>query len=131
MPSKEQVTGAVAAYAAAVSAADRDAILACYGPTPRVSDPYPSTPGEGREGVARHWDNVLGMGRPYSFEPHHVVVGGDRAIFNFTIRLEIGEGDGRARVQVDGFDVMTIGDDGLIVEQIGYWDPADVRPVDY
>jgi ketosteroid isomerase-like protein len=129
VPTPSQVTDAVAAYAAAVSSADKDAIMACYGPEPTVTDPYPGPTHEGRDGVSGFWDGVLGLGTPVSFVPERVVVAGERGVFFFTIQLDIGEGEGKARVQVEGYDILSIGDDGLIADQLAYWDPASMHPV--
>jgi ketosteroid isomerase-like protein len=130
MPTPTQVQEAVASYAAAVSSADRDAILACYGKDPRVTDPYPGPTHQGRDGVAGFWDGVLGMGTPVSFVPERVVVAGDRGVFSFAIQLDIGEAEGKARLQVEGYDILTIDDDGLIAEQLAYWDPASMHSVE-
>jgi ketosteroid isomerase-like protein len=130
MPTPAQVHQAVANYAACVSSADREAILACYGPQPRITDPYPGPTHEGREGAATFWDGVLAMGTPVAFVPEGVVVAGDRGVFAFTIRVDIGEGEGNVRLQVEGYDVLTIDDDGLIADQVAYWDPASMRPVE-
>jgi ketosteroid isomerase-like protein len=129
-PTAAQVRDAVAGYAAAVSAADKAAILACYSDDTRVTDPYPGPTHEGREGASTFWDGVLGMGTPVSFVPDRIVVAGDRGVFSFTIRIDIGEGEGKARLQVEGYDVLTIDDDGLIADQLAYWDPASMHPVD-
>jgi ketosteroid isomerase-like protein len=130
MPTPTQVRQAVSSYATAVSAADKEAILACYGSDPRVTDPYPGPTHEGREGASAFWDGVLGMGTPVSFVPDRIVVAGDRGVFSFTIQIDLGEGEGKARLQVEGYDVLTIDDDGLIAEQLAYWDPASMHPVD-
>lgn len=130
MPTPQQVRAAVASYAAAVSSADTEAILACYGPDPRVLDPYPGPTHKGRDGVGGFWDGVLGMGTPVAFVPERIVVAGDRAVFAFTIQVDIGQGDGKARLQVEGYDVLTIDDNGLIADQLAYWDPASMHPVE-
>ena len=129
MPTSEQVHGAIAAYAAAVSAADKEAIMACYSSDTRVTDPYPGPTHEGREGASAFWDGVLGLGTPVSFVPERVVVAGDRGVFFFTIQIDVGEGEGKARLQVEGYDILTIDDDGLIADQMAYWDPASMHPV--
>jgi len=129
MPTSDQVHGAVAAYATAVGTADKDTILACYGSDPRLCDPYPGPVHEGADGVSSFWDGILAMGTPVSFVPDRVVAAGDRAVFGFTIQIDIGEGEGKARLQVEGYDVLTIDDDGRIVDQLAYWDPASMHPV--
>ncbi|MGA8679438.1 MAG: nuclear transport factor 2 family protein [Acidimicrobiales bacterium] len=130
MPTSEQVHGAIAAYAAAVSAADKEAIMACYSSDTRVTDPYPGPTHEGREGASAFWDGVLGLGTPVSFVPERVVVAGDRGVFFFTIQIDVGEGEGKARLQVEGYDILTIDDEGLIADQLAYWDPASMHPVE-
>ncbi|MFZ0171950.1 MAG: nuclear transport factor 2 family protein, partial [Acidimicrobiales bacterium] len=118
------------AYAAAVSAADKEAIMACYSSDTRVTDPYPGPTHEGREGASAFWDGVLGLGTPVSFVPERVVVAGDRGVFFFTIQIDVGEGEGKARLQVEGYDILTIDDEGLIADQLAYWDPASMHPVE-
>ena len=130
MPTSTQVREAVASYASAVSSADKEAILSCYGGDPRVTDPYPGPTYEGRDGASAFWDGVLRMGTPVSFVAERVVVAGDRGVFSFTIRIDVGAGEGKARLQVEGYDVLTIDDDGLIAAQVAYWDPASMHPVD-
>lgn len=129
MPTPVQVRQAIARYAAAVSSADKEAILACYSDDTQVTDPYPGPTYEGREDASRFWEGVLRMGTPVSFVPDRVVVAGDHGVFCFTIQIDIGEGEGKARLQVEGYDVFTIDDDGLIAEQLAYWDPASMHPV--
>ena len=129
MPTDTQVREAVAAYAAAVSSADKEAIMACYGSNPQVIDPYPGPTHEGIEGASAFWDGVLAMGTPVSFVPDRIVVAGDRGVFYFQIQVEIGEGAGKGRLQVEGYDILTIDDDGLITDQLAYWDPAKMHPV--
>jgi steroid delta-isomerase len=129
MPTAEQVQAAVATYAAAVSSADKEAIMACYSEQATVTDPYPGPTHVGTEGVSGFWDGVLGLGTPKSFTPDRVVVAGDRGVFSFTIQIEIGEGEGRARLEVAGYDILTVDDAGLIADQLAYWDPAAMRPV--
>ncbi|HEV8064236.1 MAG TPA: hypothetical protein VGP46_05365, partial [Acidimicrobiales bacterium] len=80
-------------------------------------------------GVSSFWDGVLGMGTPVAFVPRDVVVTGDRGVFYFTINVELGEGEGKVRLEVSGYDVLTIDEDGRIVDQLAYWDPASMRPV--
>jgi hypothetical protein len=70
------------------------------------------------------------MGTPVSFVPERVVVAGDRGVFSFAIQLDIGEAEGKARLQVEGYDILTIDDDGLIAEQLAYWDPASMHSVE-
>jgi ketosteroid isomerase-like protein len=130
MPTSTQVQEAVAGYAAAVSSADKHAIMACYSSDARVTDPYPGPTHEGTEGVSGFWDGVLGLGTPVSFVPERVVVAGERGVFFFTIQIDIGEGEGKARLQVEGYDILSIDDDGLIADQLAYWDPASMHPVD-
>lgn len=129
MPTTTQIHDAIAAYAAAVSSADKDAIMACYNANPTVTDPYPQPSHVGREGASSFWDGVLGLGRPVSFVPDRVVVAGDRGVFAFAIQVELGEGEGKIRMQVEGYDILTIDDDGLIADQMAYWDPASMHPV--
>jgi ketosteroid isomerase-like protein len=129
VPPPALVRQAIASYAAAVSSADKEAILACYSDDTQVTDPYPGPTHEGREGASRFWDGVLQMGTPVSFVADRVVVAGDRGVFSFTIQIDIGEGEGKARLQVEGYDVLTIDDDGQIAEQLAYWDPASMHPV--
>jgi ketosteroid isomerase-like protein len=130
MPTPTQVHEAIARYAAAVSSADKESILSCYCDDPRVTDPYPGPTHEGRDAVSGFWDVILRMGTPVSFVPERIVVAGDRGVFGFTIRIEIGEGEGKALLQVEGYDILTIDDDGLIADQLAYWDPASMHPVD-
>ena len=129
-PTATQIQAAVASYATAVSAADKEAILACYSRETRVTDPYPGPTHEGSEGASTFWDGVLQMGTPVSFVPERLVVAGDRGVFSFTIQVEIGEGEGRVRLQVEGYDILTIDGGGLIADQLAYWDPASMHPVE-
>ncbi len=129
MPTADQVRAAIAAYAAAVSSADKGAIMACYCEDANVTDPYPQPMHVGKAAVSSFWDGVLGLGKPRSFVPDKVVVTGDRGVFIFTITIELGEGEGRAWLEVEGYDILTIDDAGLIKDQLAYWDPASMHPV--
>ena len=130
MPSDVQVREAVAAYAAAVSAGDKAGIVACYNDDARVTDPYPQPTFEGREEVSKFWDGVFALGTPVSFVPGPLVVAGDRGVFSFAVQVEVGECESRVRLQVEGYDILTIDDDGLIADQLAYWDPASMHPVE-
>ncbi|MGH9169597.1 MAG: nuclear transport factor 2 family protein [Acidimicrobiales bacterium] len=129
MPTAQQVHDAVRRYAEAVSTASKEAIMACYSDSATVQDPYPQPVHEGKEAVAGFWDGVLAMGQPVSFVPENVVVAADKGVFGFAIQIEIGEGEGKASLQVEGYDVLTVDDDGLIAGQLAFWDPASMHPV--
>jgi ketosteroid isomerase-like protein len=130
MPTTDQVKEAIARYSALVPSADKAAILACYSADAQVTDPYPGPTHEGPDGASKFWDGVLGIGTPVSFVAEQIVVAGDRGVFRFTIQIDVGEGEGKARLQVEGYEILTIDDDGLIVDQLAYWDPAAVHTVD-
>jgi ketosteroid isomerase-like protein len=129
VPTEEQVHAAIERYAAAVSSAAKDQIMACYADGACVQDPYPQPRHEGKDGVSTFWDGVLAMGSPCAFLPRDVVVTADRGVFYFTIHVDLGEGDGKVRLEVGGYDILTIDDEGLIVDQLAYWNPASMHPI--
>src|ERR1039457_5939067 len=98
--------------------------MALYTEDAVVQDPYPNPPHEGKEAVGGFWDGVLAMGTPVEFVPEKIVVTADRGVFAFAIRIDLGEGEGKVRLQVEGYDILTISDDGRISNQLAYWDPA-------
>lgn len=126
MPTNDQVKAAVERYSAAVSAADKHGILACFSEGATVVDPYPSPAHVGREAISQFWDGVFALGTPLAFLPEKLVACGDRAVFIFAITVEGGNGE---RFGFEGFDVVTVNDEGLINELTAYWDLAELHPV--
>ena len=127
MPTSEQIRSAADAYAAAVSSADKSRILAQFAADATVVDPYPSPPHVGHEAIGGFWDIVLSMGTPKSFKIEKIAVAGDAACFLFTLTVAVGEAG--QLFGVSGFDVITVGDDGLISSLTAYWDPGQMAEV--
>ena len=127
MPTSEQIRSAADAYAAAVSSADKPRILAQFAPGAAVVDPYPSPAHVGHEAIGGFWDIVLSMGTPQSFTIEQIAVAGDAACFLFRLIVSVG-GAGQL-FAVSGFDVITVGDDGLISSLTAYWDPGQMAEV--
>ena len=126
MPTHDQVVDAIDRYAAAVSSADKAAILSCFAEQASFVDPYPSPPRVGRADIGEFWDVVFAMGKPLAFVPERIAVCSDRCAFNFAVTLATPDG---GRVGIEGIEVATIGDDGLIAEMTAYWDPATIHPL--
>jgi steroid Delta-isomerase len=126
VPTSEQVREAAYRYAEAVSGAERETIVACFAEDAEVVDPYPAPAVQGHDGIRGFWDNVFKMGTPRSFEVEHIAVGGDSAAFLFSLAVQVGEG----LFGVRGFDIVRVGDDGLIASLTAYWDPGSFAPVD-
>jgi ketosteroid isomerase-like protein len=131
VPSADEVKEAVERYARAVSSASKEAIMACYDEDVVLQDPYPQPAHTGKEAVSTFWDGVLTMGTPVSFVPDNVVVVHDRAVFLFTTLVDVGEGEGKVRLQVSGYEILTIDDAGRISGQLAYWDPAHMHLVPF
>jgi steroid delta-isomerase len=108
MPSPEQIHDVIGRYAASVSSADKEAILACFSDDATVIDPYPSPPCVGKEAIGAFWDGVMALGTPAAFLPEKTVVCADRAVFLFAI--------------------ITVNDAGLITELVAYWDLSQIAP---
>lgn len=125
MLTTEVVKDAIERYAAAVSAADPDAVVACFTEDAILIDPYPSPPNVGHEGIRSFWDNLLATGTPIAYVPEKLVACGDRAVVNFAITIALPDG---ARIGIEGFEVATVTEAGLISELTAYWDPAQVHP---
>ncbi len=126
MPTTEELKEAVERYAAAVSAGDRDAIVACFAVDAVFIDPYPSAPCVGRGAIAAFWDGVLAAGKPLAFVPERIAACGDRAAFNFHVILAVPDG---GRIGVEGIEVATIDESGAFRELTAYWDPASIHPL--
>jgi steroid Delta-isomerase len=126
VPTSEQVREAAARYAAAVSTAERETIVACFAADAEVVDPYPSPPVSGHDGIRGFWDNVFSMGTPRRFEIEHIAVAGDSAAFLFSLAVDVAG----TLLGVRGFDVIRVGDDGLIAALTAYWEPAALAPIE-
>lgn len=124
MTTSDEIKESVERYAAAVSSADRDAIVACFAEDAVVVDPYPSEAHVGKAAIAGFWDGVLALGKPLALVPEKIVASGDRAAFNFHITLAVGDG---ARVGIEGIDVVTVDGNGKISELTAYFDPGNVH----
>ena len=125
MPSPEQIHDVIGRYAASVSSADKEAILACFSDDATVIDPYPSPPCVGKEAIGAFWDGVMALGTPAAFLPEKTVVCADRAVFLFAITVVGADG---GRFGFDGFDIITVNDAGLITELVAYWDLSQIAP---
>lgn len=110
-------------YFAALSAADRDAWLACFAPEGEAEDPCGSPPKRGHGELGVFFDGVAGLMARMDFRPrasHHC---GDRAAVAWSALLEANNGKVTA---CDGIDLFEFDPAGRIRKITGYWEPAAV-----
>jgi steroid delta-isomerase len=125
MPTIEHMKDTVAAYTAAHSAGDVDAVVALFAEDAVVADPVDQPAHQGREAVRAFFAGTHDMVDSMELR----ATGPVRAVGSWAaVPLQAITTIGDARMVVDIIDVFTFGDDGLISDMKAYWTAADVRP---
>ncbi|HEX9377668.1 MAG TPA: nuclear transport factor 2 family protein [Actinomycetota bacterium] len=112
MPSPEQITTAVDAYARSFGAGDKELFLSALSDGVTQIDPVGSTPNHGKEALAAFWDGLFELCDTVALEARDVFVAGDEAAMLFTVVQ--GRKDGQ-QLTFEGVDVFQVDDDGKIV----------------
>jgi len=124
MPTAEQVRSVLERYCAAAGRGDVDALVECYAPGATVVDPYPGASRAGPDEIRAMFEERFSMARPVAFLFQREVVSEDRVAFLFSLEAVTEQ---HATIALDGIEVFTVGEDGLITDQVAYWDPSAIR----
>jgi steroid delta-isomerase len=124
MPTPDQLRAVADRYCSAAGSGDVEGILACYAEGASVVDPYPAPPRVGTEAIRTMFEERFAMARPVAFLTQLSVLAEDRVAFVFSIEAVTAD---RSTIAFEGIDIFTVDDEGLIREQIAYWDPTQVR----
>lgn len=122
MPTPDELRALVERYCAAVTARDATAIAALFAEDAVQADPASAPPNVGRDAIRAFFQSAVDASAATNFEALAVHTAGDHAAIDFrvTVTLEAGA------MTIEGIEVFTVGDDGLIREVTAYWDDADV-----
>ncbi len=124
MPTPGQVRATLDRYCEAASSGEVERMLDCYAEGASVVDPYPAPPQVGSDAIAAFFHQMFAAARPMAFLAERAVVAGDRVAFCFAMEAKADDG---TTLSFEGIERFTIDDDGLITEQVAYWDPASIR----
>jgi steroid delta-isomerase len=105
-------------YLEAVAAGDADAMLALWGPEPRLEDPIGAEPLHGRAAIHEFYARDRNVTRLRRLGP--VTVSGRHAAFQFFIELR----QGSEQTTLVITDLLEFDDDGKIVSMVGC--PSDL-----
>lgn len=115
----------VATYVDAVNARDPERIAALFAVDGIQADPASNPPNVGREAIAAFFAGSIGASDTWTFTAKAVHTCAPQVAFDFLIELQ----SAGATMTIDGIEVFTVGDDGLITSVYAYWDDADVGVV--
>lgn len=109
-------------YCAAVSARDAGAVAALFAEDAVQADPAGTPPNVGREAIRTFFQGAIDASTATRFEALAVHTAGDHAAIGFRVTVTLESGT----MTIEGIEVFTVGDDGLIRAVTAYWDDADV-----
>jgi len=121
MPSADIIRQTIDTYFGAISRLDPDAWAATFAEDGVSLDPYGSPPMRGRAVLREFLQGLCAAFDQVEMTPDEVFVSGDGAAVKWSLT---GVGKAGQAVRFDGIDTFDIGEDGLIREARGYWDPA-------
>jgi steroid Delta-isomerase len=122
VPTREELRQIVDRYAAAVTAGDLEAIIALFAADAVRTDPIGTPTNVGRDAIRAAFTN-LGSGAFTLFDVVKVHTAGDSVAFNFKVTVTAAG----ATTTIEGIEVFTVNDDGLIQTVVAYWDDTDVN----
>lgn len=123
VPNAGELRSFVERYCAAASSRDVDAYMALFAEDAVQHDPVSSPPNSGHAQIRAFRQSALDAATAMKFAATSVHTCGDHVAIDFRVDVELGEGT----MTIEGIEVFTLGDDGLIRNVRAYWDDADVR----
>jgi steroid delta-isomerase len=109
------VADAVNRYAELLGSGSADEITALYAPDASVEDPVGSGARHGHAEIRDLYSRIEKQSRTVELLSVHI--NGDEAAFLARLTVIAGE----VRTRIDGIDVMTFDDDGLITSMRAFW----------
>lgn len=122
MPTPDELRDLVGRYCAAVSARDAGAVAALFAEDAIQRDPATAPPNAGRAAIEAFFQSAVDASTTTRFEALAVHTAGDHVAIDFRVTVGLGSGS----MTIEGIEVFTVSDDGLIGEVTAYWDDADV-----
>ncbi|HEX3946795.1 MAG TPA: nuclear transport factor 2 family protein [Acidimicrobiales bacterium] len=122
MPTPEALRQLVHRYAEAVTARDLDAIGALFAEDAVQRDPATAPPNVGRAAILAFFQSAVDASTATNFEILDLHTAGSFAAFDFRVIVTLETGT----MTIQGIEVFTVGDDGLIGQVDAYWDDDDV-----
>lgn len=118
MPSAEQT---IHTYAAAITALDTDAFVACFAPNCELNDPVGAPPSYGQDGARAFFTGFLPLLDSIEFRPVTIFAASGSAAYSWVV-----EATGKAgqSARAEGIDVFEFDADGKILRSFGYWNPG-------
>lgn len=122
MPTAEYLRQLVDRYATAITARDVDAVVALFTEDAVQQDPATAPPNVGHEAIRAFLQSAVDASTATAFEALTVHTCGDHVAIDFrvTVTLEAGA------MVIQGIEVFTVAEDGLIRSVTAYWDEGDV-----
>jgi steroid delta-isomerase len=127
VPTPEQIRATVERYIETIGNHDRDGWLANFGDDVVHVDPVGTPAREGRDAVAAFWDAMIQPTESITISTDRVIVCGRDGVLVGALFIRP---SGGPTLTVEVVEVFTVDDDGRIVEQRAWWDPAQMRPVE-
>jgi uncharacterized protein (TIGR02246 family) len=123
MPTTAQLRETIDRYAKTVTTRDADVYAALFTPDAVQVDPYPTAPNVGRDAIRAFMQRSIDASESIVFEATEVHPVADKAaiVFHITIGLA-----GGSTMHIQGVEVFTVTDDGLISAVEAYWGDEDL-----
>ena len=122
MPSPAELKSLVAHYADTVNSREPDAIAARFAEDAVQADPAYQPARHGRSAIATFFVDGVVASDDWEFTATDVHSCGHQVAFHFAITIQM---PGSA-MTINGIEVMSVDDNGLIASAHAYWDDEDV-----
>lgn len=126
MATPEEIRATIEAYAARMSARDKEGWLALFADDATFEDPVGSPVLVDRGQLAAFFDQTMALATELQLViDRPITVCGDEAVMVFHVESLVGD----QRYRVDIVDVFRVDDAGLITSQRAFWEPASLQPI--
>jgi steroid delta-isomerase len=122
LPTSDELRAFIATYVSTLNGRDPDAIAALFAEDAVQADPVSSPPNVGRDAIRVFFTASIGASEGWTFSAPTVHTCGNHVAINFQIMVE----SSGTTMTIDGIEVFTVNDDGLISSANAYWDEADL-----
>ncbi len=120
--SPDQLRDHTTAYVAAVNSRDAGAVAALFTEDAVQADPASAPPNVGRPAIATFFEGGIAASDSWLFTAAAVHTCGASVAVDFRMEVDLGG----STMTIDGVEVFTFDDAGLITAVSAYWDDADV-----
>lgn len=119
----EQAARQYAEFFSRLTPKDLDRLDHFFTPGARFKDPFNDV--RGIAGIRAVFEHMFQHCPAPRFDVHEIVVKGRVAYFRWRFRDRLPDQPGRFRLDVDGLSRVEFDDQGLVIEHIDFWDPAE------